>query len=365
VAHLSDGVLRRMYDEPLAVAEVARGHFNGCAGCQARFAAVAEAARDSEAALATPAVTVDAAAAYRAVAGRLERPRLAWVPRFGFRGGPRRRAVLAATLLAAALAVVAFAQPMADNLTQIFSPKQVQVVPITAQSLQGLPDLSNWGTTKVIAQPELQQVDGAQQAAGSDLPSLAGAKVPAGLPAPQYARVSQTSGTFTFDAAKAQAAAEREGQKAPPLPSNLNGSVLQLTGGPAEAVVFGSLDPKQVQGGQVPQLVIAAARKPVLTSNGATVKQIEDAVLAQPGVSPELAAQIRAIGDPTSTLPIPIPADRATSHAVTLKDGTQATFIGDDTGIAAGIIWFKGNYVYAVGGSLHEADLLAVANSLG
>ena len=364
MAHLSDGALRRMYDEPLAAAEAARGHLNRCPACQERFAEIAATARMAQAALSAPAVTVDAAAALRSVSARLERPRRAWLPGLRLAGAPRVRVAGAAALLAAVLAIVAFASPLADQLNQVFSPKAVKTVPVTRASLQGLPDLSAWGTVKVTAQPELQQVDGAQQAAGSDLPSLAGAKAPAGLPTPQYARVTQGSGTFTFDAAKAQAAAAREGAKAPPLPAKLNGSVLQLTGGPAEIVVYGTLDPGQVSRGQVPQLVIAAGRSPVVTSTGASVKDIEDAVLAQPGVSPELAAEIRAIGDPTSTLPIPIPVDRASSHQVTLKGGIQGTYIGDNSGIAAGIIWIQGGYVYAVGGSLHEAELVAVANSV-
>lgn len=361
MAHLSEGVLRRMYDEPLAVPEVARGHFNQCDSCQARFAEVAETARTAQAALAVPAATVDAGAAYARTAAALETPRWAWLPRLST---PRVRVAALAGLVAAALAVLVVGTPLAQGMTQIFAPKQVETVPVTTSSFAGLPDLSNWGTVKVITQPELEQVDGAAQAAGADLPRLDRAAAPAGLPAAQYARVSQGSGTFTFDAAKAKAAAERQGSKAPALPANLNGSVLQVTAGPAEVAVYGSLDPKQVSAGSVPPLVIAAGRAPVVTSNGATVKQIEDAVLAQPGVSPQLAAAIRAIGDPTSTLPIPVPVDKANSHTVTLRDGTKATYVGDNTGVYAGLIWIKGGVVYAAGGSLHEAELTAIANSL-
>lgn len=361
MAHLSDGVLRRMYDEPLAIPEVARGHFSRCDRCQERFAEVAGTARSAQSALATPAAAVDASAAYRQVAAALERPRWAWVPRLGT---PRFRVTAIAGLAAAALTVLVVSTPLAQDMTQVFSPKQVQPVPITTSSFAGMPDLSNWGTVKVITQPELEQVDGAGQAAGSDLPRLDRAAVPSGLPAAQYARIGQGSGTFTFDAAKAQAAAQREGAKAPALPASLNGSVLQVTAGPAEVAIYGNLDPKQVSAGNVPPLVIAAGKAPVVTSTGATVQQIENAVLAQPGISPEVAAEIRAIGDPTSTLPIPVPVDKASSHTVTLRDGTQATYVGDNTGVYAGVIWIKGGVVYAAGGSLHEAELVAVANSL-
>jgi len=366
VAHLSDGTLRRMYDEPLAAVESARAHFDGCARCQERFTEIAGLARDLQAALAVPAATVDAHAAYRAVRERAGRPRLTWLPRWG---ASRGRLAAAGLLAAALVAVVGFGPAVASGLVKIFEPKQVQVVPITSGSLEGFPDLSNWGTVQVTSQPELKQVDSAPAAHQATGLPLLPAALPAsvsGLPQPQYAVVGQGAGTFTFDAAKAQAAAQREGAKAPPLPANLNGASLHVVGGPAEAAVYGTVNPRAMPDGQFPQLVIAIGKAPVVTSNGATVRQIEDAVLAQPGVSPQLAAAIRSIGDPTSTLPIPIPADRASSHAVTLQnhDRTRATFIGDNTGIAAAIVWVKNGTVYAVAGSLHEDQLVAVASSL-
>ena len=65
--HLNDGALRRLYDEPLALEEETRAHYNDCSDCQARFGAVADDARQTAALLAVPGATVDADAALKAL----------------------------------------------------------------------------------------------------------------------------------------------------------------------------------------------------------------------------------------------------------------------------------------------------------
>jgi len=80
-------------------------------------------------------------------------------------------------------------------------------------------------------------------------------------------------------------------------------------------------------------------------------------------VSPALAAQIRAIGDPASTLPVPIPVGVAQAKNVSVH-GTTGLFVGDSTGLGSGVIWVQNGLVYVVGGTLTESEVLAVANSL-
>lgn len=362
MAHLTDGTLRRLYDEPVAVAASARDHFQGCARCQDRFAQVAETARETQAALAVPAATVDARAAYAAVLARAQNPRAGWLR--VLRG--RRRPLLAGGLAAALVAGVTVSA-VALNATKIFEPTQTQAVPINVASLNGFPDLSNWGDVKVLGQPELKEQPSAAAAArDSGLGLTLPATLPAGItvPAPQYATLGQASAAFTFSADKAAKAASHEGHPAPPLPSNLNGSTLTVTGGPTQVAVYGSIDPAALRSGQVPPLVIAEARAPVVTSTGASVADIENAVIKQPGVSPDLAAAIRSIGNPASTLVIPVPLDKAQAHDIRLADGTRATYVGDNTGIYAAVIFVRNHVVYAVAGSLTQDQLIAVAGSL-
>src|SRR5262249_58487891 len=94
------------------------------------------------------------------------------------------------------------------------------------------------------------------------------------------------------------------------------------------------------------------------SSSGVTGKALEDYLLAQPGISPQLAADIRAIGDPTTTLPIPVPVQYATSSKVTVQ-GVQGVALGDNTGVGAAVVWIK-NDVYFVGGSLKQSDILSI-----
>jgi hypothetical protein len=113
----------------------------------------------------------------------------------------------------------------------------------------------------------------------------------------------------------------------------------------------------------LPQLVIGESTAPVVTSSGVTTQQLEDYLLSQPGVSPQLAAAIRAIKDPTTTLPIPIPVEYATSTPVRVQN-VDGLALGDNTGLGAGVIWIKSNTVYAVAGTLKQSQILDIANKL-
>src|SRR5437763_820164 len=172
------------------------------------------------------------------------------------------------------------------------------------------------------------------------------------------------------------------GKTLPSMPAGLDGSTLQVTIGPAVVATYGG-DVGSViggakagntgngqeseggapGGGTLPTLVVAEAAQPRVTSTGASVKEIEDYLLAQPGVSPQLASQIKAIGGPSTTLPIPIPVDRATAQTVQVQ-GVSGLAVGDNTGLGSGVIWEKDGVVYGVAGALPESQILTIANSL-
>jgi hypothetical protein len=112
-----------------------------------------------------------------------------------------------------------------------------------------------------------------------------------------------------------------------------------------------------------PQLVVGASTAPVVTSSGVTTQQLEDYLLSLPGVSPKLAAAIRAIKDPSTTLPIPIPIEYASSRTVKVQ-GVDGVAVGDNTGLGAGVIWIKGGTVYGVAGTLKQDVILDIADGL-
>jgi len=157
----------------------------------------------------------------------------------------------------------------------------------------------------------------------------------------------------------------RSGRSAAVIPAGLNGTSVTVTGGPAMVAVYGG--GSATSGEQVaanpPSLVIAEGVRPTASTNGATLQQLEDFLVAQPDVSPQLAAEIRAIGDPASTLPIPVITGLMTSQTISI-DGVQGVVTGDSTGLGSAVIWEKDGVVYAVGGLLSQNEVVDIARSL-
>jgi len=263
---------------------------------------------------------------------------------------------------AAAIVIVATTLTMtgvADSILQIFETKQFAAVSVTTTDLQTLGQLSQFGTLTWSAQPNPHRVASlAAATAETGLPAVS-VTVPASVTAAaQYGVVPRTTATFVFDASLARASAAAIGRTAPPMPAKLDGSTLVFTGGPAIVVTYGA----EAQGGSG-MLVVGVAKPPTVASDGASVSEIQAYLLSQPGVSPALAAQVRAIGDPATTLPIPIPVGQAAAKTVSVH-GTNGLLIGDSTGLGSGVLWQQSGLVYVVGGTLTEAETLAVANSL-
>ena len=364
MAHLSEGTLRRMFDDPDAINGSDRRHYAECATCQARYSGLADDARTAASLLATPDLKVDVGAAYRRVQAAP-----AAQPRFGIRlpiFQPVTRpmfAGLAAAAVLVALVVTAFA-----GVFNIFEPKTVEPVPITVADVQALSGLADYGTLTWSQQPTPQVVLSAAEAekvSGLHVPVVG--ILPAGVSTTvTYAAMPQAVAVFTFDADKAAAAAARNGKPLPSLPAGVNGAKLTVTVGPAVIEVFGNLNSGSTAGTDainLPQLVVAASAAPVVTSSQVSAKQLEDYLLSVPGLSPELASTIRSLGDPATTLLIPVPIQYATSTKVTVQ-GVKGVALGDNTGLGSAVIWIKGGTVYGVVGTLKQSDVLSIADHL-
>lgn len=278
----------------------------------------------------------------------------------------------------------------AQDFITIFQPKQVAAVAITPAELQSLPDLGDYGTVIQPAHQQPQRVASAAAASAvAGFTVLVPGSLPAGVPAtPVYEVMPGETGSFTFSAAKARAAAAAKGKTLPPMPASIDGSSLQVTTGPVvvttyvdqaaarrvmpeakSAIVGSSADSDSARAAAAfaarvgPMLVIAQSTVPEVKSTGVSASELENYLLEQPGISPNLANAIRAIGDPNTTLPIPVPVNQATSHQVPVQ-GVTGLAVADSTGLGGGIVWEKNGMVYAVGGNLTESQLLAVANAL-
>ena len=388
--HLSDGALRRLYDEPYALDEETRAHYNGCQQCQMQFTAVADDARQALGLMAVPAATVDPAGALARIKARTRETKASRHSSVIVLRGSWRRPFLgglAAAVVAVGLVATTTLTPLGANLIQIFQPSKIQPVSIEQGDLTGLDAFASWGDVKWTRLPELKDAGSAAEAAQiSGLPAIHvdTRKLPKSLAnAPvTYAAAGQASGSVTFNGN---------------APSRLQGSTLTVVVGPAETAVYGDLNKlaksagtsasggagaegskpegssgprgpaadtvKDALAAAGPIMAIAEMRAPQVSSTGASVADIKKALLAQPGLSPTVRAAIQSIDDPKGTLPLPIPSGYVNAQTVKVQN-VDGTALGDNTGLGAAVIWIKNGRVYGVAGTLTETELLAVANSL-
>jgi hypothetical protein len=275
---------------------------------------------------------VDTERALARLRARVDAERIAPVSRGT--SAPRRIGVniwlkgLASAATVALVATLLTVSGLAETILTIFEPKQLVAVPITVNDLSGAPSFETYGTLTWTEQPRPYDVPDVLTAASeSGMAVLIPGNLPAGVGAPRYGVMPRTTATFTFSAEKTRQAAAARQRTPPPMPANIDGSKLFITGGPAVVAFYddGTL-PTGVTGASgaspfsgMPKLIVAQGKPPVVQSDGVTVDQLQSYLLAQPGISPQLAAQIRAIQDPSSTLPVPIPVDMATSKKVTVQ----------------------------------------------
>ena len=365
MAHLSEGTLRRMFDDPDSRTGSDQQHLESCGDCRTRFEKVSGEARSIATLLAVPEAKVD-------VARALDRVRSAPAakPKLGFRLPilrPASRPMMLA-FAAAGVAVGLLVTVIAQD-ANVYAPSSVTPVPITVADLQALSQLSQYGTISWTKQPQLQVVTGAAEAAsmsGLKVPTVG--KLPAGVSTNvTYGASSQAVAVFTFSASKAAAAAAAQGKAMPKMPAGMDGAQLTVTAGPAVAEVFGNFQKPtsgtDISQANLPQMIVVESSAPTATSTQVTVKELESFLLAQPGISSQLAAAIRAIGDPSTTLPIPVPIQYATSSKVTVQ-GVQGVALGDNTGLGSAVIWVKNGVVYGIAGTVKQSDAINIADNL-
>jgi hypothetical protein len=346
-----------------------QAHFDSCAECKARFESIANTARATAGLLSLPGFTAEPAAALRSVRVRMQRDEAAhplrWYERWVERLTPRWRPIatpVIAVLLAGALLTGVTATGAAEGWFRVFEPRTVAPVQVSASDFAATGKLLDYGEVKWLPGPPTVQPlsDATAAAAQSGLPVLMPTSLPNGVVGPvSFGVVSHATGSLTLDAERLRASAAKNGVHVNPMPAKLNGSKLIVNGGPALLEAWGlSAGANQ---NQVPTLVILQTRVPTVDSTGATAAELEAYLLSQPGVPPDIAAQIKAIKDPSSTLPIPIPKGLATTQQVQVN-GVPGLLIKAVLG--AGVVWQKNGVIYAVGGQLTPDQVLAIATSL-
>jgi hypothetical protein len=399
--------LRRLLDEPVAVSDAEARHLDGCSRCRRRAEVVAADADYAVSLLGTgsgaPTGAVlspgDAATdqAWARIVSQLgtgpgragagERDRQArrrtaapWAvpswsvtphaPRWiGARAAPRRWRLAGTTLgsgatIAGAGVVLAGVAAAASLSTTVFAPTSVAPVAISTSDLQPLSTLLDAGRL-----PDLQDVrqgsgtktltfgtlDWTSSGAAQQVSSLAAAEAATGLnvvlPTTLPNGVGSPSGLLAVPAVTATIQFDSRA-------GSLAGSTLRATVGPVVLASYGG------RTGSATTLAVITAAQPVATSNGASTGQLENFLLSQPGVPPDLAAQIRLLGDLDHTLPVPAMPGLDTER--TTVGASPALAIHDPSNAVSGVIWQdRDGTVHAVAGLLDEEDVLGVAGQIG
>ena len=370
--HPSDGILRRSLDEPVAIDPANRAHMATCPRCTDRIRRISADAGALQAMLHSPSVSVDVDAA-RARLARTETASLGAVAAHRTANTPRPRMARANRLIAgvgiaAAATVVLVVSGGAQDFLSLFQPSQLAAVPVTASDVRSLAGLATYGTvtggSSITFEPE---PDAAAAGSAAALAAPVVGHLPAGTQTePRYAEVSGGVVTFTFSKALAEEAAARAGGRLPAMPDGLDGSTLSVMIAPAVVVSYGVNPANFLQGGtSLPSgqaFIVVKTRTPTVTSTGVTVEQLEQYLLSVPGIPAGVASEIRALGDPTQTIPVPIPVDLASGSPVSIN-GASGLLIGDSTGLGSAVIWQHNGLVYAVAGTLTSNEALSVARS--
>jgi hypothetical protein len=140
---------------------------------------------------------------------------------------------------------------------------------------------------------------------------------------------------------------------------SLDGSSLALDAGPVVLAEYGGNN-----GSGAPTLGVATMPRPTAVSTGASLAQVEAFLLAQPGIPPALAEEIRLLGDLKTALPVPVPSG-ASVRSVQIA-GRPGVLIAAPSDVASAVVWEDGHgMLHFVAGILDPHDVLNVANQLG
>ena len=99
------------------------------------------------------------------------------------------------------------------------------------------------------------------------------------------------------------------------------------------------------------------------TEGGASLEELREVALDLPGLPAETVAQLRAIGDWRTTLPLPVPTDEVSWDA-TQVEGAEAISFADPSGRLHALLWQRSGSIWGVAGVVGADEARDVANSL-
>ncbi|MBV9662030.1 MAG: hypothetical protein JO337_12820 [Acidimicrobiales bacterium] len=370
--HASDGVLRRLEDEPFAIADSTFEHIRHCRRCTARRHQIAGSAGIAARLLSGPRPAPDVERGWQDLQERLGRSGLTRSPaHLAVRSPGRRRrrggnlSVRTAVVAGALVVTVAGGAAAAATVTGVFAPTRVAPVAVTPSDFQaissfmsfsdtsgpaGLPTSNGTGYLPFGSLRWASVGQGRQVGSLAEAESLAGIRIalpgrlPAGVGSPMtYVVQPKLTVSVTFDSAA----------------GSLAGASAVMNLGPAIFVGYGS----RSGAAEVPTLGILTLPRPTATSTGATIGQIENFLLSQRGVPANLAEELRLLGNISNVLPVPAPAGMV-SKSVQVGSW-PGVVMSDRSQVASAVVWEDGaGVVHAVAGLVDQQGVLSVADQL-
>ena len=200
----------------------------------------------------------------------------------------------------------------------------------------------------------------AARLAGFPVPVVDPAALPRGIErTPQRILVSPArEARLTFDRDRALDYLRAHGRPDAQLPERYDGTQLVVQVPAVVVQQFAGRD-----GG--PALLVGKAGVVGLgTEGGASLEELREVVLGLPGLPAETVAELRAIGDWRSTLPLPVPTDEV-RWSPTRVEGAEAIDFADPTGRLHALLWQRNDHIWGVAGVVSSGEARNVANSLG
>jgi hypothetical protein len=280
--------------------------------------------------------------------------------------------VAAAVLLSLGLTVSPEGRALASQFLAQFRSQQVTAIELSPQSQAEIQRTMNTlGKLGLVRTPAGRRTgpDGpattvgsiaeASQRVGFPLKLPDPASLPAELRAapPRIQVMPADEVRFTFDKAKARTYFESTGHPEVTLPDRFDGATLVVSMPTAALIQYGAQGNALVLG-QAGELAVG-----VESPGNVSLAELRDFLLGLPEIPPDTAAQLRAIGDWRTTLPIPIPTDRVHWQAVSIG-GHSGLLLNDNSGVGSAAVWQADGHLYGLAGSLKATDLQSVAASL-
>ena len=200
----------------------------------------------------------------------------------------------------------------------------------------------------------------ASRIAGFDVAAVDPSVLPAGVERTQQRILASPAreARITFDRDRALDYLRRHGRPAAQLPERYDGTELVVRIPSAVVQQFAGRD------GGPALLVGKAGTLGLTTEGGASLEELREVVLGLPGLPAETVAQVRAIGDWRTTLPLPVPTDEVRWRPATVG-GAEALSFADQTGRLHALLWQGDGHLWGVAGVLSSDEAQDVAGSLG